>query len=73
MIEKVDIEAIMNEVMNRNLLDTVLQESGTYNMNPEYVYTAQNVLISWGWIAAIGAIAALLAVILLEFVDRDKR
>ena len=67
------IETIMNEVMNRNLLDTVLQESGTYNMNPEYVYTAENVLISWGWIAAIGAIAALLAVILLEFVDRDKR
>ena len=67
------IQEIMNEVMSRNMLDTVLQTSGEYNMNPEYVYTAENVLTSWGNIILIGAVSVVLAVVLLEFVDRDKR
>ena len=67
------IGMIMDEIQNRDMLDEVLLASGRYNQNASYVYTAENLLQCWGRLILIAAFFAVVAIILLEFVDRDRR
>ena len=46
---------------------------GKYNLNPDYVKEAGNILHCWGMLLVIIVVFALLSVVLLEFIDRDKR
>lgn len=67
------IKAITDYVLANNMRDLLLQESGKYNMNPDYVQEAGNILRCWGALALIILVFAVVSVILLEFIDRDKR
>ena len=67
------IAAILNEIQSRNMLDLVLQKSGEYSQNAQYVYTVENLTNCWLHLAGVIVVFALIAVILLEFVDSDKR
>jgi hypothetical protein len=42
-------------------------------MNPAYTATAENVLHCWGVLIVMIFVFALLAMIILEFIDNDKR
>ena len=67
------IGMIMDEIQNRDMLDEVLLASGQYNQNAAYVYTAENLTGCWIRLIGIGALFAVISVVLLEFVDRDRR
>ena len=67
------IKMMTDYIAANNMRDQLLQESGQYNMNPEYVREAANILHCWGMLLLIIVLFAVLSVILLEFIDRDKR
>lgn len=55
------------------LKDNILAWSGSQNQNPVYAFNPLNVLKCWGFLILFTVIYALIAVIFLEFIDRDKR
>ena len=67
------IKMMTNYIIKNNQLDELLLESGRYNMNPAYTATAENVLHCWGVLIVMIFVFALLAMIILEFIDNDKR
>ena len=67
------VKVITDYISKNNMRDEFLLECGQYNMNPDYVQEVGNILNCWGALVLIIVIAALISVILLEFIDRDKR
>ncbi len=53
--------------------DEILAWSGKQNQNPVYAFDAGNVLKCWGYLLIFTLAYALVAVIFLEFIDKDKR
>ena len=53
--------------------DTFLQWSGQYNQNAEFVVSEANILTNWAALLALMLVFALVALIAIHFVDRDKR
>ena len=64
---------LMREVERKNAVGDFISWSGTYNRVENYASTYANVTQCWIWLLALMAFFALVAVIALEFVDRDKR
>ena len=64
---------LMREVERKNAVGDFISWSGTYNRVEDYASTYANVTQCWIWLLALMAFFALVAVIALEFVDRDKR
>ena len=67
------VKMITDYILKNNMRDQLLQESGQYNMNPAYLHTAENVMMSWGILIVMALLFALAAMIVLEFIDNDKR
>ncbi len=67
------IEMMTDYILKNNMLDQVLEESGMYNMNPLYVFSRENIFSCWKAMGIIIVIFAVLSIVLLEFIDRDKR
>ena len=67
------IGMILDWIQSENMMDSVLQSSGEYNQNLEYIFTSANLAKCWLSLAGIAVLCAVVSVILLEFVDRDKR
>ena len=67
------IKMMTDYIAENNMRDQILLECGKYNLNPDYVKEAGNILHCWGMLLVIIVVFALLSVILLEFIDRDKR
>ncbi len=67
------VAMVMDLIEDQGLRDMLLQKSGEFNQNPEYVYTAENILLCWRNLGLMIVIFALAAILLLEFIDRDKR
>ena len=53
--------------------DEILEWSGQNNQNPDYDFDPDKVLKCWGYLILFVFIYAAVAVISLEFIDRDKR
>lgn len=53
--------------------DDVLRETGRQNQNPQYEFNPSTVLNCWKWLIIWIVVYVLIAVILLENIDRDKR
>ena len=53
--------------------DTFLQWSGQYNQNAEFAVSEANILTNWAALFALMLVFALVALIAIHFVDRDKR
>ena len=47
--------------------------SGSYNQKSEYVSSQANVLHTWQALLILTAVFVVIAIIMLEFIDRDKR
>lgn len=64
---------IAKYMSENGLKEEFLKLSGSMQMNPEYVYTKANVLYSWMHLIVFVLVFALLAMLVLRRVDRDKR
>ncbi|MBQ6450351.1 MAG: ABC transporter permease [Solobacterium sp.] len=67
------IELLTDKILEEGKLDYVLLQSGMYNTNPAYVYAAGTVLKCWGILILFIILFAGLSILLLEFIDKDKR
>lgn len=63
----------MRTVETEGRVDDFLLWSGTNNQNPLYAGTIENVLGKWGMLLLLIVIFAVVGVVALEFIDRDKR
>ena len=63
----------MRTVETEGRLDDFLLWSGANNQNPLYAGTIENVLGKWGMLLLLIVIFAVVGVMALEFIDRDKR
>ena len=70
---KQPIKMMTDYIAENNMRDQILLECGKYNLNPDYVKEAGNILHCWGMLLVIIAVFACLSVVLLEFIDRDRR
>ena len=67
------VAEFMRQAQESGLKEYILAWSGKQNQNPVYAFSADNVLGCWGYLLLFIFIYASIAVICLEFIDRDKR
>lgn len=67
------IYEIAKFMSDNGLKEEFLKLSGQAQINPAYVYTKGNVLFSWVHLFTFAIIFAVLAMLILQRVDRDKR
>ena len=63
----------MHTVETEGRLEEFLLWSGANNQNALYASTVSNVLTKWGMLALLTVIFAIVAIVALESIDRDKR
>ena len=56
-----------------NLKADILMQTASYNTIPEYDFDAMNVIKCWAWIVMWTFVYIAVAVIVLEFIDKDRR
>ena len=62
-----------DKIIQEGRLNEFLQESGSYNQDAAYLYDKANLLLSWRNMIIMAVLFAVIAVLLLKRVDRDKR
>lgn len=67
------LKYLIEYIEQNNLTDKLAAEAGKYNGSTEYVFSAANLLSCWGVLLVFIIVFAIAAVIILKFVDRDKR
>ena len=67
------IEILTDSILHEGKLDQVLQESGLYNTNPAYNYLPGTIWKCWAILLVVIVISSAVSIILLQFIDRDKR
>ena len=60
-------------IEENDMRDELLMETAKQNQNPEYNFDPNIVLKCWGWLIIWTVVYVILAVVLLEFIDKDKR
>ena len=60
-------------IEENDMRDDLLMETAKQNQNPEYNFDPNIVLKCWGWLIIWTVVYVILAVVLLEFIDKDKR
>ena len=60
-------------IEENDMRDDLLMETAKQNQNPDYNFDPNIVLKCWGWLIIWTVVYAILAVVLLEFIDKDKR
>jgi hypothetical protein len=60
-------------IEENDMRDDLLMETAKQNQNPEYNFDPNIVIKCWGWLIIWTVVYAFLAVVLLEFIDKDKR
>jgi len=61
------------KVQDEGKVNDFLLWSGTYNTNAAYAISPEHVLRNWGMIVLLTALFAIVAIIALKFIDKDKR
>ncbi len=56
-----------------NMRDEILMKSAEQNQNPAYAFDDDNVFECWIWLIGWTVVYVIIAVVLLEFIDLDKR
>lgn len=67
------INDFMIKASQNGMQDQILTWSGQNNQNSLYEFNPDKVFLCWGCLLAFTLLYALIAVIALEFIDRDKR
>ncbi len=57
----------------KNFMSTIDTESTAMMINEKYAFTASNLLSQWGMLLLFAIIFAALAILFLEFIDKDSR
>ncbi|SHI25308.1 ABC-2 type transporter [Butyrivibrio fibrisolvens DSM 3071] len=60
-------------IEENNQRDELLMKSGELNQNPDYNFDPFILIECWGWLILWTIVYSVITVILLEFIDRDKR
>lgn len=63
----------LSYIEDNDMRDTILYASAEQNQKPEYNFDPAIVINCWKWLIIWTVIYVVIAVILLEFIDRDKR
>ena len=71
--EEQPVKMIVDYVQQNDMVDDFMLWSGSYNANPAYDPVASNVWLCWGCMILMIAIFTVVSVIVLKFIDRDKR
>ena len=69
----VTVKDIMNIVEEQGMRDTVLQKLSEANSREDFVASVQNLAESWRYLLLLGVVFAIVTIVFLEFIDRDKR
>ncbi len=64
---------VLRYIEDNNKRDEILLETAKQNQRPEYAFDSEVVTDCWGWLIFWTVIYVFLALIILEFIDRDKR
>ena len=67
------VEEITDYILENNQRDEFMMKTAEYNRNPTYDFDPAIVLKCWGWLLLWTFVYVLIATILLEFIDRDRR
>ncbi len=67
------IEVLTDSILQEGKLDQVLQECGLYNTNPAYTYLASTIWKCWAILLVVIVVSSAASIMLLQFIDRDKR
>ena len=67
------VEGITNYMMDNHLVDAFCQKAGQFSQNPAYAGTPAHVLKCWLVLIAFALSYALIGMLFLERIDRDKR
>ena len=67
------ILSVLQQIEKDGKMGEFLQWSGQNNQNAAFVSEAGNLLLNWGALVGLLLLAVVVAVISLEFIDRDKR
>lgn len=67
------IKMMTDYILKNGKRAELLAESGKYNMVAQYAGTPENLLKCWGILLLMTFVFALIAIIVLEFIDSDKR
>lgn len=69
----ITLKDVMNIVEQEGMRDTVLQKLGEASSRADFAPTMQNLTQSWLSLIMLGFIFAIITIVFLEFIDRDKR
>ena len=67
------LQELINNYYREDLRDQFLLWSGRNHQNAAYASTVSNVLLNWNALVVLTLVFIVLAIIALEFIDRDKR
>ena len=67
------IEMITDFMSDNNMVEDFLLGSAKYSQNPNYASTTEHIFNCWGILILIAFAAALIAVLFLKNIDRDRR
>jgi hypothetical protein len=67
------VEEITDYILENNQRDEFLMKTAEYNRDPTYDFDPAIVMKCWGWLLLWTFVYVLIATILLEFIDRDRR
>ncbi len=63
----------MDIVEEQGMRDTVLQKLGEANQRPDFASTLHNLGQCWGMLLVLAVVFAVVTIVFLEFIDKDKR
>ena len=63
----------MAYIENNNYREELLLKCAEYNQNAQYASTSSNILVCWGILILFIILYSAIAVVGLEFIDKDKR
>ena len=67
------LKEVLIYIQENDMRDDVLKKSGEMNQVADYEYSLKNLCRCWLWLLLWTAVYAAIAIIALEFVDKDKR
>ncbi len=67
------VSELLGHIEEEGLRDQIVMELGKANYNPAYVSTAENLLSCWAHLLVYAIIFAGITIVLLEFIDKDRR
>ena len=67
------LQELINRYYREDLRDQFLAWSGLHHQNASYASTVSNVMLNWSALVVLTLVFIVLAVLALEFIDRDQR